>query len=81
MTHVTIVRQCVTDWLTSLSWWPDYCRDDSSVTSHFTRSNIATVKSRIATALTDVRTAMRNAGYADTRWTMLAQTRHRSPHR
>jgi len=32
------------------------------------------VKSRIATALTNVRTAMRNAGYADSQWTMLVQT-------
>ena len=69
-----IVQQCVTDWLTSPSWWPDYCKDDSSVTSNFTSGNIATVKSRIATALTNVRTAMRNAGYADTQWTMLVQT-------
>ena len=69
-----VVQQCVTDWLTSPSWWPDYCKDDSSVTNNFTSGNIATVKSRIATALTNVRTAMRNAGYADTQWTMLVQT-------
>jgi len=69
-----IVQQCVTDFLGSPSWWPDYCKDDSSVTSNFTSSNISTVKSRIATALTNVRTAMRNAGYADTQWTMLVQT-------
>lgn len=70
----SIVQQCVTDWLTSPSWWPDYCKDDSSVTNNFTSSNISTVRSRIATALTNVRTAMRNAGYADTQWTMVVQT-------
>lgn len=70
----SIVQQCVTDWLTSPSWWPDYCKDDSSVTNNFTSGNISTVRSRIATALTNVRTAMRNAGYADTQWTMVVQT-------
>ena len=69
-----IVQQCVTDWLTSPSWWPDYCKDDSSVTSNFTSSNISAVRTRIATALSNVRTAMRNAGYADSQWRMLVQT-------
>lgn len=69
-----IVQQCVTDFLMSPSWWPDYCKDDSSVTSNFTTSNISAVKTKIATALTNVRTAMRNAGYADGQWTMLVQT-------
>ena len=69
-----IVQSCVTDFLTSPSWWPDYCKDDSSVTANFTSSNISAVKTKIAGALTNVRTAMRNAGYADTAWTMLVQT-------
>lgn len=69
-----IVQQCVQDFLLSPSWWKDYCHDDSSVTSNFTSSNIATVKTRVAGALTNVRTAMRNAGYADSQWTMLVQT-------
>ena len=69
-----IVQQCVQDFLLSPSWWKDYCYDDSSVTSNFTTTNVATVKTRIAGALTNVRTAMRNAGYADTQWTMLVQT-------
>ncbi len=70
----SIVQQCVTNFLTSPSWWPDYCKDDSSVTSNFTSSNVTTVRGRIATALANVRAAMRNAGYADTAWTMLVQT-------
>jgi hypothetical protein len=69
-----VVQSCVTDFLTSPSWWPDYCKDDSSVTANFTSSNVSAVKTRIAGALTNVRTAMRNAGYADTAWTMLVQT-------
>jgi hypothetical protein len=70
----SIVQTCVTDFLTSPSWWPDYCKDDSSVTSNFTSANVTAVRAKIATALTNVRTAMRNAGYADGAWTMLVQT-------
>ena len=70
----SIVQTCVTDFLTSPSWWPDYCKDDSSVTANFTSSNVTTIRGRIATALLNVRTAMRNAGYADSAWTMLVQT-------
>lgn len=70
----SIVQQCVTRFLTSPSWWKDYCKDDSSVTTNFTSSNIAAMKTRIAGALTNVRTAMRNAGYADGQWTMVVQT-------
>jgi hypothetical protein len=69
-----IVQTCVTDFLTSPTWWKDYCNDDSSVTSNFTPANVSAVRTRIATALTNVRTAMRNAGYADGSWTMLVQT-------
>jgi hypothetical protein len=69
-----IVQQCVQDFLASPSWWKDYCSDDSSVTSNFTTANVNAVRTRIATALTNVRTAMRNAGYADSQWTMLVQT-------
>lgn len=69
-----IVQQCVQDFLLSPSWWKDYCYDDSSVTSNFTTTNVANVRTRIAGALTNIRTAMRNAGYADTQWTMLVQT-------
>lgn len=70
----SVVQQCVTDFLGSPSWWPDYCNDDSSVTANFTSSNVAAVKARISTAFQNLRTAMRNAGYADTSWTLLVQT-------
>ena len=26
-----LIQSCVTDWLTSPSWWKNYCNDDSSV--------------------------------------------------
>jgi hypothetical protein len=38
-----------------------------------TSSNVTAVRSRIATAYTNLRTAMRNAGYADSAWTLLVQ--------
>lgn len=69
-----VVQQCVQDFLLSPSWWRDYCNDDSSVTSNFTSANVTAVRGRIAGALTNVRTAMRNAGYSDGQWTMLVQT-------
>jgi hypothetical protein len=69
-----IVQQCVTDWLTSPSWWPNYCYDDSSIASKFTSTNIATITARVKNAFLNLRTAMRNAGYADSQWTLLAQT-------
>lgn len=69
----SIVQTCVTDFLTSPTWLKDYCNDDSSVTSNFTTSNVSAVRSAIATAYQNVRTAMRNAGYADGSWTMLVQ--------
>jgi hypothetical protein len=69
-----IVQTCVEDWLTSPSWWRNYCQDDSNITPLFTSSNIAAETSNVAGALVNVRTAMRNAGYADTQWTLLAQT-------
>ena len=68
-----IVQSCVTDFLASPSWWKDYCKDDSSVVANFTTANVAAVKTRIANAYANVRTAMRNAGYADGSWTMLVQ--------
>jgi hypothetical protein len=69
-----IIQSCVSDFLLSPSWWPDYCYDDSSVKANFTSTNVATVRGKITTALTNVRQAMRNAGYADTAWTMVVQT-------
>jgi hypothetical protein len=69
-----IVQQCVLDWLTSPSWWKDYCRDDSSMTSKFTAANVAAITTRVTNAFLNLRTAMRNAGYADGAWKLLAQT-------
>ncbi len=69
-----VVTSCVADFLASPTWWKDYCHDDSSVKANFTAGNVATVRARIAGALRNVATAMRNAGYADSQWTLLVQT-------
>jgi hypothetical protein len=66
-----IVTQCVADFLGSPSWWPDYCKDDNVVTSQMTTSSINTHRTEIATAFQNVRQAMRNAGYADSSWTLM----------
>jgi hypothetical protein len=69
-----IVQQCVLDWLTSPTWWKNFCNDDSSMTSKFTASNVAAITTRVKNAYLNLRTAMRNAGYADGSWTLLTQT-------
>jgi hypothetical protein len=70
----SIVATCVEDFLYSPSWWKDYCNDDSSVTANFTSSNVTARTADIKNALLNVRQAMRNAGYADTAWTLVVQT-------
>ena len=70
----SVVQSCVTDFLGSPSWFPNYCYDDSSVTANFTAANISTVQAKVATSLQNVRAAMRNAGYADSAWSMVVQT-------
>jgi len=69
----SIVQDCVEDFLDSPSWSPDYCKDDSVVTNAMASSNVSAVKAAIATGLQNIRTAMRNAGYADTAWTLEVQ--------
>jgi hypothetical protein len=68
-----IVQQCVTDFLGSPSWWPDYCKDDSIVVNAMSSSTQTTIRTRIANGFKNIRTAMRNAGYSDTSWTLLVQ--------
>ena len=69
-----LIQSCVTDWLTSPSWWKNYCNDDSSVTANFTASNIATQTTNIKNGILNVRQAMANAGYADSSYTLMVQT-------
>ena len=69
-----IVQTCVEDWYTSPSWWPNYCYDDSDVSSRFTASNQATITAQDAGAFQNIRQAMVNAGYSDSQWKLLVQT-------
>jgi hypothetical protein len=70
----SIVQTCVSDFLFSPSWWPDYCNDDSSVTSNFTSANVTAQTTAIKNALLNVKAAMTNAGYASTGYSILVQT-------
>ena len=69
-----LIQSCVTDWLTSPSWWKNYCNDDSSVTANFTSANVATQTTNIKNAILNIRQAMANAGYADSTYTLMVQT-------
>ena len=69
-----IVERCVTNWLTSPSWFKNYCSDDSSMTSRFTAARQATETNNVRDAFVRVRDAMRNAGYNPSQYTIIAQT-------
>ncbi len=69
-----IVTRCVANWLTSPSWWRNYCSDDSDMTSRFTPARIAAETANVRDALLRVRDAMTNAGYGASQYTILAQT-------
>jgi hypothetical protein len=69
-----IVEACVVDWMTSPSWWKDYCYDDSDIASRFTSSNISTITAQVKGAFQNVATAMSQAGYSTSQYTILAQT-------
>jgi hypothetical protein len=69
----SIVQTCVADFLSSPSWWPDYCNDDASVTANFTASNVAAQTTAIKNAILNIGTAMANAGYSASQYTILVQ--------
>jgi hypothetical protein len=68
-----IVQQCVTDFLGSPTWWKDYCKDDAIVVNAMSTTTVNANRAKFVTALQNVRTAMRNAGYTDSSWTLLVQ--------
>ena len=70
----SIVQTCNTNFLTSPSWWPNYCNDDSSVSNNFTTANVNAKTAAIAGAIANVKTAMANAGYATSQYTIVVQT-------
>jgi hypothetical protein len=68
-----IVQDCVEDFLYSPSWWPDYCKDDSVVTSQMTSSNVTAKTTAIKNAILNIKQAMTNAGYSTSQYTLLVQ--------
>lgn len=70
----SIVQDCVEDFLTSPSWWKNYCDDDSSVTANFTPANLAAVEAKIAIALRNVNTALTRDGYGPGDYAIVLQT-------
>jgi hypothetical protein len=69
-----IVQQCVVNWLTSPSWWKNYCYDDSSIANRFTASAVAARTNEVAGAILNVAAAMTGAGYASNDYRIIVQT-------
>jgi hypothetical protein len=69
-----IVQTCVTDWLTSPSWWKNYCHDDSNLVAMFSQSNINAITVSVRNAFSNVKLAMQRAGYQPSQYKLLAQT-------
>ena len=69
-----IVTRCIENWLTSPSWWKNYCSDDSDISSRFTAARQAQETANVRGALQNVAQAMTNAGYSSSQYTILAQT-------
>jgi hypothetical protein len=68
-----IVQTCVEDFLESTFFDDFYCSEESSVTNNFTTTNVNKVKGEITTAVKNVATAMTNAGYTSSQYTILVQ--------
>jgi len=69
-----ILERCVTNWITSPSWFKNYCSDDSDMTSRFTATRQAQETTAVKDALLRVRDAMSGAGYSSSQYTIIAQT-------
>ncbi|MDW5598211.1 hypothetical protein VSS74_27890 [Conexibacter stalactiti] len=69
-----VVTRCVQNWLTSPSWWKNYCSDDSDISSRFTAARQATETTNVRDALLRVAQAMSNAGYSASQYTIVGQT-------
>ena len=68
-----IVQTCVEDFLESTFFHDFYCSEEGSVTNNFTTANVNKVKGEITTAIGNVATAMTNAGYSSSQYTILVQ--------
>ena len=68
-----IVQTCIEDFLESTIFYDFYCSEESSVTNNFSASNVSKVKGEIEIAIENVATAMSNAGYTASQYTILVQ--------
>ena len=69
-----VVTTCVANWLTSPSWWKNFCHDDAGIRNRFTDAYIAQQRDAVIGAFANLRTAMANAGYAPADYALVAQT-------
>ena len=69
-----VVERCVTNWVTSPSWFKNYCSDDSAMTSRFTDARQTTETNNVRDAFLRVAQAMSDAGYSTSQYTIVAQT-------
>jgi hypothetical protein len=69
----SIVQSCIEDFLFSPEWWPDYCSEESSVLANFSSGNVTTQTNAIKGAVENVATAMSNAGYKASQYTIVMQ--------
>jgi hypothetical protein len=69
----SIVTTCVEDFLESTIFDDFYCSKESSVTNNFTPSNVSKIKGEIETSIKNIATAMTNAGYSSSQYTILVQ--------
>jgi hypothetical protein len=68
-----IVQTCVEDFLESTIFYDFYCSEESSVTNNFTAGNVSKIKGEIETSIKNIATAMTNAGYSSSQYTILVQ--------
>jgi hypothetical protein len=69
-----ILETCVTNWITSPSWWKNYCHDDASMKSMFSAANVNAITDRVEAAFNNLKLAMSRAGYSEDDYEILAQT-------
>jgi hypothetical protein len=69
-----IVERCVTNWITSPSWWKNYCSDDSDMVARFSAARQEQETENVKNALLRVAQAMANAGYSPAHYEIIGQT-------
>jgi hypothetical protein len=68
-----VVGRCVWNFISS--WWSkNFCSDDDDMTSRFTSTRQATETNNVFNALMNIRTAMANARYSTSQYSIIVQT-------